>query len=218
MRWKNLGLIFEVKNIANWQITHAMVPTPLLLDDCIRVYYSTRSVKGESHIAFVHLDRDDPTKILNRSSTFVMAPGKVGTFDDCGVTADCIVDLGDRIYMYYIGWNKMVSTPYLNSIGLAISYDRGNTFERHSLAPIIQRTKEEPYFCTSPWVIRSDNIWHMWYACITEWLMVYDKPEPIYHIKYAHSSNGIDWIRKNIDCILQLTSQEANSRPTVIKE
>lgn len=214
---RKLGLLYQITSNQDWHVSHAMVPTPLLLDDRIRVFYSTRSHLGKSHIAYVDLDRNNPKKVLDVSKTPVLMPGTIGTFDDCGVTADSIVDLGDKIYMYYIGWNQMVTTPYRNTIGLAISYDRGASFERYSLAPIMERTKEEPYFCTSPWVLKENDEWHMWYACITSWIHVNNKPEPLYHIKYASSRNGIDWQRDNISCIQPLYEDEANVRPTVIK-
>ncbi|OGT60443.1 MAG: hypothetical protein A3E85_04380 [Gammaproteobacteria bacterium RIFCSPHIGHO2_12_FULL_45_12] len=211
------NFVYPLKKIDKWQVSHAMVPTPILIDDVIRVFYSTRNHLGKSSIAFVDLDRTNCSRIVRYSESPVLSSGALGTFDDSGVTCDSIVDLGDAIYMYYIGWNQLVATPYRNTIGLAISDDRGVTFERYSEAPIMERTKAEPYFCTSPWVMKEGVQWHMWYSCITKWILVNDKPEALYHIKYASSEDGIHWERQDVNCILPQSEFEANVRPSVAK-
>lgn len=217
--WQKLGLVFKVDNLAPWAATHAMVPTPLLLKDRIRVFFSSRSTEKKSHIGYVDLDRQDPTKTLGSSSAPVLAPGDPGTFDDSGVTCNCAVDLGNGlVHLYYLGWSQGNPTPYRNTIGLAISRDGGATFKRHSRAPIMDRTPDEPFFCISPWVLKEGDNWHMWYGSVTEWLLVNGKYEPIYHIKYAASKDGIHWQRDNTSCIVPLKKDEASARPTVIKE
>jgi hypothetical protein len=56
----------------------------------------------------------------------------------------------------------------------------------------------------------------MWYTSGTEWKLVNGKPEIWYHIKYAHSRNGIDWERDNVLCIPPSNKFEATARPSVI--
>lgn len=210
------GLIFKIPDSISWMKSHAMCPTPILLPDRIRVLFSCRDGEGQSHIGAVDLDRKDPTKILSVDQNPILSPGTLGTFDDCGVTCDSAVQVGNEIYLYYIGWNQLVKTPYRNTIGLAISKDQGKTFERHSLAPLMERTPQEPYFSTSPWVLKEGAKWQMWYAAITEWILIGGKPECLYHIKHAASEDGIHWNRSNRSCILPLGKDEANVRPTVI--
>ena len=59
-----------------------------------------------------------------------------GPFDDSGAMPSCIVNRGGQKYLYYIGWNRGVTVPSRNSIGLAISDDGGLTFERAYEGPV----------------------------------------------------------------------------------
>jgi hypothetical protein len=108
--------------------------------------------------------------------------------------------------------------PYRNAIGLAVSKDGGLTFQRLFDGPVVDRNIYEPYFTASPCVYKDERKWHMWYASATGFVIVNEKPEPLYVIKYASSTNGIDWVRENITCIFPKSEFEANARPTVIKE
>jgi predicted GH43/DUF377 family glycosyl hydrolase len=216
--WKNLGRVFEVKGQTEWMHSHAMVPTPFLMKDRIRIFFSCRNTTGKSHIGSVDLDRVNPTRVLGFSDSPILAPGSMGTFDDSGVTAETVVVRGDDVRLYYIGWNQMLTTPYRNSIGLAISRDGGEHFERYGLGPIVERNLWEPYFCTSPWVIHAEDGWHMWYAAITEWVEIEGKKECLYHIKYAHSDDGVQWQRPDIHCIVPKDRYEANVRPSVVRD
>ncbi len=58
----------------------------------------------------------------------------------------------------------------------------------------------------------------MWYTSGSRWKMINGKPEICYHIKYATSHDGIDWIRNNVDCILPLHELEVVARPSVLFE
>jgi hypothetical protein len=86
--------------------------------------------------------------------------------------------------------------------------------------PILDRNKEEPYYTGAVFVLKNIRcgVYKMWYTSGSEWKMINGKPEIYYHIKYAISDNGIDWIRENISCIIPTTPYEAVARPSVIVE
>jgi hypothetical protein len=219
MSWRKLGQVFHLEEQKiRWIKSHAMIPTPLLLDDRIRVYFTGRDEQGHSRISFVDLDRQDPARILYVHDRPLLEVGKLGTFDDSGTLCTCAVQTENEVYLYYTAYNIRVTVPYSNSIGVALSRDGGVMFERMFEGPIVDRNMNEPYFTISPWVLREEGLWHMWYASGTGWIKVNDVPESLYVIKYAYSSDGIVWQRDNLTCIQPLTPHEANARPTVIKE
>jgi hypothetical protein len=195
-----------------------MTPTPVIMDEVIRVFYTGRNHKGESLISFVDFDINDPTRIIHIYDKPIMDIGGIGMYDDCGTICTCAIKENKQIFLYYTAYSISYKVPYKNSIGLAVSDDGGYTFKRMFDGPIMDRSKHEPYFVISPWVIKHQNKWHMWYASATSWIMVDDKPESLYHIKYAHSNDGIEWMRNNVSCIIPLRPTEANARPTVIVE
>jgi hypothetical protein len=218
--WKKKGLLFHVDNYNEKFVSHACVPTSLILnDDVIRVYYAPRNSSGKSIPTFFDIDAKNPKKIIYVHNNPILSEGELGTFDDDGIMPCSVVRLSENcIYLYYVGWNASVSVPYRNAIGLAISNDNGTTFQRLFAGAILDRNKEEPYFTASPCVVKLDDQWHMWYASSTGFVIVNGKPEPLYEIKYAFSTDGINWNRPNITCIPPEEEYQCTARPTVIFE
>ena len=70
--------------------------------------------------------------------------GRLGCFDDCAVIPSHVLKINKKFYMYYIGWTKGGSVPYISSLGLAISKSLNGKFKRVSEAPILGRTDKEP--------------------------------------------------------------------------
>ena len=164
----------------------------------------------------VDLDRRDPTRVLREFEEPVLDLGKLGCFDDCGVMPSSLVASGDRIYLYYLGYNTRRTVLHSNALGLAVSEDGGDTFSRMYEGPIVDRTPEEPYFALTCDVLREDDGWQMWYTSGTGWEVIRGRPEQQYHIKHARSEDGIRWIQKNHSCILPQAPLEAIGRPTVL--
>lgn len=217
--WQKKGLIFNTDHNYEWMVSHACVPTALVLPDKrIRIYFAPRNANGQSIPTFIEVNADNPSELLYVHDKPVMTLGKLGTFDDGGIMPCSVVEHRELLYLYYVGWNPGVSVAYRNSIGLAVSRDGGLSFNRLFDGPIIDRNMNEPYFTASPFVLKEKEQWHIWYASSTGFIKVNDKPEPLYVIKYACSDDGIYWKRKNTTCIHPENTFEANARPTVIKE
>jgi hypothetical protein len=198
-------------------VTRAMLPTPLLLHDRIRIFYCSRDAQNRSRTSFIDVDRNNPKMVLAVNERPVLDVGALGAFDDVGALPSWIVDLGGAIYLFFLGVNIKVTVPYGYAIGLAESRDRGETFTRVFDGPIIDRNAREPYLATSCSVIRQSGIWHMWYTSGTGWFMTSEgKPEVLYDIKYATSVDGRDWKRDNVTCIAPGHPGEAIGRPTVL--
>jgi len=104
-----------------------------------------------------------------------------------------IITVGDRKYLYYVGWTTRQTVPYQNAIGLAVSDDGGITFSRHSEGPVITVNHKEPYFSGTSFVIRESSLFRMWYLSCVGWELFDEKYEPLYNIKYAESPDGINW-------------------------
>lgn len=217
--WSKKGVIFKTDNNQEWMVSHACVPTSILLNDkVIRIYFAPRNKNGQSIPTFIDVDAQNPKNVLYVHDKPIMSLGKTGSFDDGGIMPCSIVRHDNKIYLYYVGWNPSVSVPYRNAIGLAISEDGGYSFQRAFEGPVVDRNLHEPYFTASPCVYIQSDTWHMWYASAIGFIENNNKNEPIYVIKYATSKNGIEWERNNITCIHQKNEYEANARPTVLYE
>lgn len=218
-RWRKLGLIFSCDGQSESLYSHAAVPIAEPIDGSLyRIYFSSRDRTGRSHTNWITIDLEAPRNIVELSHKPVLSPGNLGEFDDSGTMATWLVDFKGQRYLYYIGWNLGVTVPFRNSIGLATAIGDGS-FRRAFPGPIVDRTRLEPHFCASCCVIPSNNLWRMWYLSCTDWRIRDCKVEHRYHIKYAESSNGIDWAREGTVAIPYRNDNEyAISRPSVLRE
>ena len=218
MKWIKKGLIFKPEGQYDWVISHAMLPiADRIGDDLYRIYFSGRDKLNRSLIGYVDVDINNPQYILKLSVKPVLGLGQLGCFDDNGVSPTWIVNHEGKKYLYYLGWNKGSMVRASEVTGLAISDDGGETFERISKAPILDRTDSEPYtILVASCVLVEDGIWRMWYDSADVWL---NKDLPRYNIKYAESRDGINWIRAGIVSVDYKSLEESRvSRACVLKE
>ncbi len=219
MRWQKKGQIFTADRQHEWMAHHAYVPiADKINDEVIRIYFGTRDHQNRTVATFIEVEAKDPSNVLYVHDRPVLGLGQLGTFDDNGVKPSCIVTRDDKKYLFYVGWNRTVTVPYRNAIGVAISEDGGLTFKRLYEGPIIDRNPLDPYFIAGHFVMIENGIWRIWYGSSTGWDIVNGQPEPRYLIKYAESSDVSNWVRKNQICLSYKFESEAISRPSVIKE
>lgn len=216
MSWQKLGNIFSPE--AHGLISHAQVPTVLVMESTIEIYFSSRNESGKSLPYRAVFDKQDPTQLVHFDATPIMGFGKPGTFDDDGVMPSALVKDGNNLKMYYSGWNQRVGVPYHNCTGLAQSTDGGKSFTRVFEGPVMDRTHLEPYLAVTPSILSEDGELKMWYVSGLSWQDIEGKYEPVYVIKYATSADGITWNRPGKTCIPQNYPLEAFSHPSVIKE
>ncbi len=219
MKWRKIGLIYNASGENESLAGYAAVPIAEHLEgDVFRIYFSSRDVQNRSFTNYVDVDLKEPSRILQLSEKPVISPGELGAFDDSGTMATWMTAFGDTRYLYYIGWNLGVTVPFRNSVGVCIS-EKGSPFRKMYKGPILDRTKEEPHFCASCSVLRESEGWKMWYLNCTGWFNDSGKTMHRYHLKYAESSDGLNWVRPGIVAIdYESECEYAISRPSVIKE
>jgi hypothetical protein len=218
MRWLKRGLLIEPPVHLPWVTSHAAVPHVQESDGSLEVYFTTRDDRRRSHIALARVDVE--RGLVEVSSDPVLVPGPLGAFDDSGVMTSCLVQDGEQSYLYYQGWSLGVTVPFYVFGGCAVSERPGAPFERVSPAPVLGRHEVDPYMCSSPWVLREEDRWRMWYVSNVGWRpQAEGDPRYVVHIKYAESSDGLAWKRDGHVCIDFASPEEyAISRPCVLKD
>ncbi|HWJ31699.1 MAG TPA: hypothetical protein VNR59_05095 [Gaiellaceae bacterium] len=219
MRWEQRGQLLPAPLPVEWATSHAALPhASPLADDLVRVYLSARDQAGRSHIGYADFDPAEPTPAIAASPRPILDPGRLGAFDDSGVTTSCLVQHGDAHYLYYTGWSLGQTVPFYLYVGLAIS-DDGERFERVSAAPILERSNVDPFLTASPWVLVDEGRWRMWYVSATQWEIAGGEARHSYHVRYAESDDGITWRRDGTVCIdFQDEDEYAISRPCVVRD
>lgn len=219
MKIHSRGWIFKPTGQHEWSKSHAQVPFAFEMDDKIRVFYATRDSQSRSSVSFVDVDKHQPDKILYTHERPVLSYGEQGAFDEDGTMPSWFLKNGDKIWMYYTAWNKSATASYRLSIGLAESLDGGESFTKLFKGPILDRGKHDSIWVGQPCVLKfSDLDWRMWYLSCDKLSLIDGHPEPYYNVKYATSSNGIDWKCENLICIDFDAKTDAIGRPCVWKD
>lgn len=218
MRWRKIKNIFAPDNNYKWMVSHAANPfAEIVTDDIFRIYFTCRNAKNQSYIGFVEVDFSNDFKITGISESPVLQPGQLGLFDDSGVAMGYLININNKKYMYYLGWNLKVTVPWLNTIGLAIFNVKTKTFDKQSFAPLLDRSNEDPFSISYPSVLFDSGLYKMWYGSNLSWGK--DQSEMQHVFKYAESKDGISWKRTNkIAVNLMHKNEYALSKPFVIKE
>ena len=192
------------------------MPMPLYLgQDRYRIFFGSRTVNNQPSISYVEIDIKSPYDILKISEEPVLKPGKLGYFDSNGLYPGNFIHIDNKLLMYYMGRSNGEKGMYYMAVGLAISHDYGLTFERVSEAPIMERSAYDPWMVTTPWVMKENGKWNMWYTSGIGWSD--DGRTSYYHIKKATSNDGINWNQINRVAI-PLEKNETNvAAPTVSK-
>lgn len=216
VNWKKQGKLISVKDLnVPWMQSHTQCPIPYQMPDGnIRLYFNSRE-NGKTMPTYVDIDRKS-MKVIYVNSKPLLELGKPGLHDDSGAMISSVIEHNGKIYMYYSGWNQGITYSYQLSIGLAISEDGGKTFHKYSKGPIMGRSIADPVSVGSPFVLKNDKEWVMYYISFMEWIKGKDKMEPIYNIKYATSDDGIHW-SADFDNICIDGVDEAIAKPCVIK-
>jgi predicted GH43/DUF377 family glycosyl hydrolase len=219
MIWRKRGLVYRPNGERWWARQYATIPTAEALDDrTLRVYFAALDDRRYGRIGFVDLDARDPTRILAESSEPVLDLGEPGTFDDCGVNASCTVTVGDRRFLYYIGWQRCERVPYMLFSGLATSVDQ-QVFQRASRVPILDRTGAEPFSRSAPCVLPVEDGFHMWYWSCLRWSEGRNGLHYNNVIRHASSTDGIHWRPADDICLQPEWPWEYSlGRPWVVRD
>lgn len=226
MKWKKLGKIFDPTvwddGISReWMKTHSQCTHTLILDDVVRVYFSCRPENdkdgfAKSYTTFLDLDKNNLSRIIKVSEKPIMSLGELGSFDEFAVYPSCNIVSDGKVLLYYAGWSRCKSVPFNTSIGLAISNNKGETFERIGPGPILSADINEPFVLSGPKVRKYNDLWYMFYLAGSKWIMDGDKPEIIYKNRMAISNDGIKWNRLNKNIIPDvLNENECQAGPDV---
>ena len=196
------------------------MPTPVHIPNknCIRVFFGIADTDRFGRITYIDLDEKNPEKILEYPSSIQLDLGSEGTFDDSGVIPSSIVIEKDHVKLYYVGFQRSFKVPFTIYSGLATAESLDNTFERQSVAPIIERSNVSPYSNAAPFVIKDENIYKMWFWEGENWVVLNGKKYIQAVISYAESIDGITWNVIKHGCLKPSIDKEFSlGRPWVLK-
>lgn len=218
MGWERLGVVFAPAGEEAFARSHAALPTPVHLEgDLFRVFFSSRDAENRSSAVHVDVELGARPRLASGACRIALSPGADGSFDDSGIGVGSVVRVGDKHRLYYMGWNLGVRAPWRNSIGLADCGEaEPGSFERVFLGPLLDRSPEDPYTLSYPWVLRlRDDDWRVWYGSNLTWGA--SSADMSHVVKSARSRDGLRWERDGRTVVGFADAAEyAIARPTVV--
>lgn len=217
LNWQKLGRIFKADGQRGWMASHTAMPQALVMEGFVRVFFGARDSKNRPHIGYIDINPENPTEVISISKDPILKPGPWGHFDDNGLYPGSIIQNDERLLMYYMGRSNGESPMYYMAIGLAESLDGGHSFKRVSPSPVLGRTEYDPWMTSTPWVIKNNNEWIMYYLSGDGWENIEDRVSR-YFIRSATSLDGVNWSVQG-DTVIGLGDGETNiAAPTVWDE
>lgn len=204
MKWIKKGRIFKAEGQSIWMNSHTTPISVLVLNDKIRVFFSSRTKMDQnnnyiSYPMYVDLNIDNPKEILKICDKPLFSLGTSGAFDEFGIMLYKSIWMNDKLYMYYGGWQRLASpnSPYQVLLGLAISEDEGNSFKKFSDGPIMGTDILDTLSIGNICGIVKNKQLYFYYTSYTRWENKGIKATPEYNIKLAISSDGINFKKEN---------------------
>lgn len=223
MKWQKKGQIFAPDQSEEYLHYYGICPTPLVLEDRIRIYFGATNADKIGAIYFIDTKKDDPGIKLTAKPVLAFLPGPAGTFDDCGSMPSSIITINNEHYLLYTGYERTVKVPYLLLTGIA-KIKADGTLERIQNVPLLERNESELTIRSAPTILQDSDGYKMWYvsAGMWEWMdtpLFKNKLMPVYSVNHAVSSDGLHWTVK-AKAVLKYQNEEefGFGRPWILKE
>jgi len=221
--WRKLGRIFNPADVKGkfWLNEYSQAPATLIFDNYVRVYFSCRSKRDKlgqivSYSAYVDLDRKNLFNILNIAQEPVLKLGNRGCFDEFGTYPMSVIKKNNEVWVYYAGWTRCESVPFNTAIGVAISKNSGETFDKLGDGPILSYSPDEPFVISGPKIRNFNDHYYLFYICGSKWLIVNGNPEMSVQIRMAISTDGLTWVKNNKNLIPEkIDKNECQASPDV---
>jgi hypothetical protein len=160
--WQKLGRVLEASG-APLSRTHAMLPTPHLMADRVRVFFASCDDEMRGRVFFADFEPEPPFRMIGRSAAPVLDVGPTGAVDCDGVNPSQAVANDGRLALLYIGWRRgPPEAPYTLFAAVATSDDDGESFER-ATEPLLGPFPGERLFRTAPHLERRADGWRLLY-------------------------------------------------------
>lgn len=217
--WRKLGLVYDAsQHISSWAKHSALTPTPYLRKTGeIRVLCGFRDDAGVSRIGYVDLDPDQPTKIIRISKQPALDVGRAGCFDDNGVILGDVVRHEDKLFLFYVGFQLVAKVKFLAFTGVATSVNDGESFERLTDAPILDRHAGENFFAAVHSAHYEAGKWRLWYGAGDAWTHINGVPYPSYGVHFVETKNLFEIPYNRIECLRPGKEEYRIGRPRVVR-
>ena len=208
MSWTRLGVTYAPDGAKPWAKSHAALPVPVPRSAPIcSGSLTARGIERPVAVGWVDLELTGARPRAARSVRARFGSRFRRSSDDSGMGFGCVVEAVERVRPLLHGLEPRRARAMAQRHRLGPGPHPLDRFERFSAGPILDRSPEDPYTLSYPWVLRDGpQDWRMWYGSNLGSNAV---SADINHvIKAARSRDGIRWHRDGATVIGFATSEE----------
>jgi hypothetical protein len=213
MKWKKMGRVF-CPDCNNAKLrSHASNPLALHLEgDIFRVLYSGRDEQNRSSVGFVDIDISRRTVVYSHPEP-IFVHGDRGSFFSHGVSIGNLYVCRGNQFILFMGWQVCPGEHWRGDIGRLALHDKKDLVLTPDYS-LLGRDEEDPISLSYPWVILDQGILKMWYGSTVCWDA--GNGEMIHIVKYATSTDGVNWQKHGQAIPYEVGVAQAFSRPSVV--
>lgn len=214
--WEKIGRVYTADYIDKSLVSHAANPLAISVGgDIFRVFFSGRDAQNRSSVGWVDIDIIKASIVERCSEAVFKVNENSGSFYSHGVSIGNRYKSNDSQFILFMAWQIPKNEHWRGDIGrLELCPDKKN-LQLVDDGPFMSVDDEDPVSLSYPWVMLEDGLFKMWYGSTVSWNS--SNGEMIHVIKYATSTDGINWDKKGVAIPWALGEAQAFSRPTVIK-
>lgn len=183
----------------------AQLPTPIALaQDMIRVFFASR-MNSRPHVWACDFRLD--SLLTGRGPVApavgpLWSPGPPGSWNQDGIYPSTVAFTPHGPILYGIGWERGSQDPlFRSSIGVR-EFCTLHSPSEGPIAPIMDRSAEDPFLVTSPTIRRTGDWYHMIYVSGDRWITVGNRLDSRYSLRQAWSLDGLRWERRGTPALM----------------
>ncbi|MCI8376714.1 MAG: glycosylase [Lachnospiraceae bacterium] len=210
MNWKKLGVIYDPTKDPlrpDWRYDYAQGVNTLEFKEYLRIYFCCREkpdAKGRtvSRVSYVDVEKENPKKIIRVADHPVLELGGLGEFDEFGTYPFSVIRAEEKVLGFYGGITRCESVPFNAAVGLCVSEDEGEHFEKIGKGPVLSYSYDEPFVVGSPKIRYFNDQYILTYSAGRVWTVKEGRrPEICYKLRMATSADAIHWKKRHVDLI-----------------
>ena len=113
MAWKRVKKLTQPQKGSEFLSTHTGASC-LVFDSEGKTYLVVSGRDKENYSNLVLAPFNLNNMEIEGSFEFLMGPGHLGSFSDCGVSYPSIASDGEKSFLFYAGWTQMVRVAFQN--------------------------------------------------------------------------------------------------------
>jgi hypothetical protein len=215
-KWENTGIWITPK-VLNKNYSYLALPLFYESKGIQYLIITSRDEQGRSIPMQTKCENINHLNQIEFKDNPILELGGFGYFDEDGIMPCQVFKDGNRIFLLYIGWNRAVSVPFRNSIGLAELIE--DKWKKVYEGPILDRNQIDTCFVASPFLTKTqEGVYRLYYLSCKKWINKNNNQIHSYNLTFAES-NSISFFIPSGKTIIPFKNEfeYAISKPFIIE-